>query len=152
MKKTLKVIIALALVLMTLSPLALAASKSAQVIVGSMTVYNTGKKKVGSLPRGTKITVVGYSGKWVKIKYKGKKLLAHEGSVMLRKGTAAKTTKDAYFEFVTKSSYRQGMYYKATLAAGTKVYIVGRKGGKYLVKNPKGNAMGYIAKSAVSTK
>lgn len=150
MKKVTKMIVALVLILATLSPMAaMASSYGAKVLTAAMSVYTSGKKNIGTLGRGTHVTVTAIKGNWVRLKYKGGTYYAKISNLVFNTSKSAVTTKDAYFEFVTKSSYSSGTYYKATLAKGTKVYICGRSGSKYLVTNANRSAYGYISKSAV---
>ena len=52
--------------------------------------------------------------------------------------------------FVTRASYSANQYYSATLAAGTGVYVAGKKGDYALITNASGSAIGYVKLSALN--
>ena len=61
----------------------------------------------------------------------------------------AVTTKSSSIKFITRKSYKKGIYYTGTLAANVKVYVIGAKGRYYLVRNASGSAYAYVPKSAL---
>ena len=148
MRKIIKIALALALVLATLCSSALAASYGAKVLVNEMAVYTSAKEVAGSLKQGASIKVTAMSGEWVRISYKGKTGYAKLEDICFNSGIKAVATKDTGIRFVTKESYGENTYYKATLAAGTGVYVVGKKGNYALVSNG-ADALGYVKLSAL---
>lgn len=152
MKRIVRMILALVMVAALLCPMALAMTGGAKVITASMNVYNKNKTKIGTLARGTSIKVNASKGSWIRYKLKGVNCFSKMKDVVFSKSKSGVTTKDAYLEFVTKSSYASGTYYKATLAAGTKVHVCGKSGKKYLITNDKRSAYGYVSADAVQMK
>ena len=148
MRKIIKTVLALALIAAMLCPAALAASYGAKVLVNEMTVYSSAKEAAGSLKQGTSIKVTDMSGEWVRISYKGKTGYAKLEDICFNNGIKAVATKDTAIRFVTKESYSENTYYKATLAAGTGVYVVGKRGAYALVSNGS-DALGYVKLSAL---
>lgn len=131
---------------------ALAASYKAQVLTASMTVYASkgGSGKVlGSLDRGARFTVTSISGDWARISYKGRSGYAHMRNIIFDKRIPAVAVRDVKMVFGTKKSIKRGVYYRARLAAGTKVYVVGMAEGKLLITNASGSALGSVAEDAL---
>lgn len=149
MRKFFKTVISLALVAVMLCSSAMAASYGAKVLSTTMGVYNAGKQMIGSLDQGTKIKVTAVSGNWARISYKGNVGYCHLSDIIFNKRIKAVTTKDCAIRFVTRQSYRENTYYKATLSAGTGVYVVGKRGSYALISNAEGNALGYVKASAL---
>lgn len=143
-------VIALVFVLSALSVSALASFK-ANVYKTSMPVYaspSTSARKLGSLPSGTEVTVVSYSGDWTKIKYKG-----HTGYAQFKYLNSQKRikayAKGSYAVYALPSSSSKKL---CTLSRGSAVYVAGKCGDYYLVENKSGSAAGYIKKTALSAK
>lgn len=150
-KRIVKAMVALVLALAMLSGSALAASRSAKVFSSSMAVYRSaGGKRVGTLRRGTSITVKATKGSWARISYKGKTCYARLKDIEYNKHVKAVTTESSSIRFITKSSYRKHTYYTGTLAAGITIYIAGVRGSEYLFYSEDGSAMGFVKKSVVS--
>lgn len=149
MRKMIKSAIVLALAIVMLCSSAMAASYGAKVLVDNMPVYNADKKVAGSLDQGTSIKVTAMKENWVRISYKGHTGYAKLEDIAFNGGKKAVATKDTAIRFVTKASYSDNTYYKATLAAGTGVYVVGKKGGYALISNGSGSALGYVKLSAL---
>lgn len=150
MRKMIKTVIVLALVVVMLSSSAMAAVVGAKVLANNMTVYNSSKGVAGTLPQGTTIAVTDMAGDWLKIYYNGYTGFANIKDVAFTTGIAAVANQDAPLVFVTKASYADYTYYKATLAAGTGVYVVGKRGNYALITNTTGSALGYVAFSALT--
>lgn len=149
MRKTLKVFLALLLIAVLLCPGALAASYSAKVLTSSMTLYSSSKESLGTLSQGTSFTVTAISGDWARITYRGNTYYAKLKDIIFSKRIAAVSTKKTSIRFVTKASYKANTYYKANLAAGTSLYVVGLNGSNALVSNASGSALGYVSLSAL---
>lgn len=152
MSKMIKAVIAAALIATLLCGSALAASYGAKVLVSSMTVYGKSGSQVvalGSLSQGTSFSVTAVSGDWARISYKGHTGYAKLDDIVFNKHVKGVTTRDTEIRFVTRASYKEGVYYRATLAAGTTVYVAGKNGDDYLVYNASGSALGYVSASAV---
>lgn len=153
MKKAVKMIIAVVVLTALLGGSALAASYGAQVLMPSMKVYGlSGSKKVvlGQLKQGTDFTVTEISGDWARISYKGKTGYAKLEDIIFDDSIKAVASEDTTIKFVTRESYSESKYYKATLAAGTTVYVVGKKGSYALVSNASGSALGYVKASKLT--
>jgi len=153
MRRIIRSVFIVALVAAMLSCSALAASYSAKVLTASMAVYgySNGKKaQIGTLNQGTAFTVTEMSGDWAKITYRGKTGYAKLENIIFDKRIKAIATRDTALKFITKESYARGVYYTATLAAGTKVYAAGFKGDQMLITNASGSALGYVKKSALA--
>lgn len=153
--KALRMILALALVAALLCGSAMAASYGAKVLMPTMDVYGkSGSEtvKLGELKQGTSITVTAVSGDWARISYKNRTLYAKLEDIIFNKRVKAVSTRSTSIKFVTKESYRESTYYSATLAAGTTVYVVGKKGDSYLVSNASRSALGYVSASALAKK
>ena len=149
-KMIFRAMIALILVVAMLGGSALAASRSAKVFAPSMAVYRSvGSGRVGTLRRGTSITVKGVRSGWAKISYKGKTGYARLKNIEFNNRTKAVTTEASSIRFLTKNSYRKHTYYTGTLAAGITVYLAGMNGDNYLFYSEDGSAVGYVSKSAV---
>ena len=145
-----KIVLALALLTALLCGNALAASYSAQVLMPSMGIYGVSgsqKVKMGQLKQGTNFTVTAISGDWARISYKGMTAYAKMENIIFDDGIKAVAKENTTIKFVTKKSYDEGTYYSATLAAGTTVYVVGKKGSYSLVSNGSGSALGYVKTS-----
>lgn len=149
MRKTIKTIIAAALIAVMLCSSAMAASYGAKVLSTSMGVYNAGKQMIGSLDQGTSIKVTAVSGSWARISYRGATGYAKLKDIIFNKRVKAVSTQDTAIRFVTRASYGDNTYYKATLAANTGVYVVGKRGSYALISNAEGNALGYVKASAL---
>ena len=150
MRKMFKSIVVLALVAVMLCSSAMAASYGAKVLTGTMTVYTSDKQAAGVLTQGTSITVKAVSGDWAKISYKGKTGYASLSNIIFNNKVKAVANQDTGISFVTRESFANNQYYSATLAAGTGVYVVGKKGTYALVSNGSGSAIGYVKLSALS--
>ena len=145
--------LAIALIAAMLSCSALAANYGAKVLTSSMAVYgySNGKKvQQGMLSQGTSFKVTEMSGNWAKISYKGKTGYAKLENIIFDKRIKAVANRDTALKFITRESYARGVYYTATLAAGTKVYAAGFKGDQMLITNASGSALGYVKKSALT--
>ena len=150
MRKMFKSMVVLALVAVMLCSTAMAASYSAKVLSNTMTVYNSSKQSAGALVRGTSIKVTAVSGDWAKISYKGKTGYAKLSNIIFDKKVKVVANQDTGIRFVTRESYAKNQYYSATLAAGTAVYVVGKKGSEALISNASGSAIGYVKLSALN--
>ena len=145
----------LCLALMTLALLggsALAASYGAQVLPSSMPVYaakSTSAAKLGSLSQGTSFTVTAISGDWARISYKNRTGYARMRHILFDKHISAVAVKDTKLTFWTEASRKRGVQYRATLAAGTRVYVVGMAEGRLLITNDTDSALGYVSASAL---
>ena len=131
---------------------ALGASYGAQTLPSSMPVYasmSTSAAKLGSLSQGTSFTVTAISGDWARISYKNRTGYARMRHILFDKHISAVAVKDTKLTFWTKESQKRGVHYRATLAAGTKVYVVGMAEGKLLVTNDTDRALGYVSASAL---
>ena len=145
-----KALVALALVAAMLCGSAMAASLGAKVYSSSMPVYRSKSgSRVATLRRGTSFKVTSVSGSWAKISYRGRTGYAKLSNIVFNKHIKAVTTKSSSIRFMTKDSYRKGVYYTGKLAAGVTVYIAGVQGDKLLFFNENGDTMGLVSKSAV---
>lgn len=149
MRRFFRIAIALALIAAILCPGALAASYGAKVLMPSMTLYSSSKETMGTLRQGTAIKVTAISGDWARVSYQGNTYYARMKDIIFNKRIAAVSTRDTSIRFVTKASYKANTYYKATLAAGTPVYVVGLNGDSALIANKSGSVLGYVKKSAL---
>jgi len=149
MRKTLKAIVVVMLLVSMLCSTAMAASYGAKVLTSSMSVYGSNKEVLGKLGQGTSFKVTAVSGNWARISYKGNTMYAKLDKIIFNKSVKAVATRDTTIKFVTRESYSQNLYYKATLAAGTPVYVVGKDGGRALVYNADRSALGYVSFSAL---
>ena len=130
----------------------LAASYGAQVLPSSMPVYaakSTSSAKLGSLSQGTSFTVTAISGDWARISCGSRTGYARMRHILFDRHIAAVAVKDTKLTFWTKESQKRGVHYRATLAAGTKVYVVGMAEGRLLVTNASASALGYVSASAL---
>lgn len=150
MRKMFKSIVILALVAVMLCSSAMAASYGAKVLTNTMTVYNSSKQTAGALVRGTSFKVKAISGDWAKISYNGRTGYAHLSSIIFDNKVKCVSTRDTDIRFVTRASWARNQYYTATLAAGTTIYVVGKKGSEALVSNASGSAIGYVKLSALT--
>ena len=140
------------LMLALLGGSALAASYGAQVLPSSMPIYaakSTSSAKLGSLSQGTSFTVTSITGDWARISYKNRTGYARMRHILFDKHISAVAVKDTKLTFWTKTSQKRGVHYRATLAAGTKVYVVGMAEGRLLVTNASDSALGYVSASAL---
>lgn len=144
-------LISVLLVFVMLCSGAMAASYKANVLTNSMKVYNASKEYVGSLSQGTAFTVKAISkdGNWAKISYKGKTGFASMQDILFAKRIKAVAVKDASMKFVTKASYKLKLAFKATVAKGTPIYVVGYYDGYCLVENASGNGLGIVKASCL---
>ena len=144
----------LALVALTLlGGSAPAAGYGARVLVSSMPVYasaSTSANQLGSLSKGTRFTVTAISGDWARISCGGRTGYARMRHIIFDQHIPAMAVKDAKFVFATDASLKRGVYYRATLAAGTRVYVVGMAEDRLLVTNASGSALGYVSASAMT--
>lgn len=150
MRKMFKSILILALVAVMLCSSAMAASHGAKVLTNTMTVYNSSKQVAGALVRGTSFKVKAISGDWAKISYNGKTGYAQLSNIIFDNKVKCVSTRDTDIRFVTRASWARNQYYTATLAAGTTIYVVGKKGSEALVSNASGSAIGYVKLSALT--
>lgn len=149
-RKWIRALVALTLVAAMLCGSAMAASLGAKVYSSYMTVYNSKSgSRIGALGRGTSIQVTGVSGSWARISYKGRTGYAKLSDIVFNGRIKAVTTKSSSIRFMTKSSYKKGIYYTGTLAAGVTLYVAGIHGDNLLFFDASGNTMGYVKKSAV---
>ena len=118
----------------------------ADVFADSMKVYNASKEVVGSLPMGTEFTVKAFSkdGNWALISYKGKIGAASMKNIMFQNAIKAVCYKETGMTFVTKSSFMAKTAYKANVALGTVVNVVGYYDGNLLIANDSGNGLGIV--------
>ena len=146
MMKTFKMMISALLILVMLCGCAMAASYKANVFADSMKVYNASKEVVGSLPMGTEFTVKAFSKdhNWALISYKGKIGAASMKNIMFQDGIKAVCYKETAMTFVTKASFAEKTAYKAKVALGTVVNVVGYYDGCFLVANETGNSLGIV--------
>lgn len=152
MRKMFKMLIALVLVLSTLCSCALAASYSAKVLPSQMNVYvNSGDSLLpaATLSHGTRFKVTAIAGDWAQISYNGHVGYAKMKDIIFDKHIKGITNKDTTIKFITRESYSQNIYYKATLAEGTEVNVVGLRGKYVLITNADDSAIGYVLLSAV---
>lgn len=152
MRKMFKMLVALVLVLSMLCSGALAASYSAKVLSGQMNVYVPSGDSLfpaATLGQGTHLKVTAINGDWAKISYDGHTGYAKLKDIIFDKRIKAVSTTDTAIKFVTRESYSQNIYYSATLAAGTELYVAGIRGDLALVVNGDGSAIGYVRMSAL---
>ena len=152
MKRRLRKMLIALLMLALLGGGALAASYGAQVLPSSMPVYaakSTSSAKLGSLSQGTSFTVTSITGDWARISYKNRTGYARMRHILFDKHISAVAVKDTKLTFWTKTSQKRGVHYRATLAAGTKVYVVGMAEGRLLITNDTDSALGYVSASAL---
>ena len=162
--KYMKALVAMMLIAVMLYGGALAASYSAVVTASSAKVYNSvddSIKVIGHQRRGAAITVLGISEGVAQFSYNGRqgfieladisKGSVSNAAVATKSGKRIKaiTTRSSSIKFITKKSYKKGIYYTATLAAGVTVYVIGTKGNYYMALNPSGSALALIPKSAL---
>ena len=152
MRRGLRRLCAALVLLAMLGGSALAASYGARVLPSSMPVYasaSTSADQLGSLSKGTRFTVTAISGDWARISYKNRTGYARMRHILFDKHISAVAVKDTKLTFWTKDSQKRGVHYRATLAAGTKVYVVGMAEGRLLVTNASDSALGYVSASAL---
>ena len=135
------------------------AETPAVVNCDSLVVRNgpsTSAKKLGSLSKGTQLSVVSVSGSWAKVSYKGRtgyaavKYLSKSASSSSTSSTSSRikvyvTKKTSVYQKATSSSKNLG-----TVAAGTALYAVAESGSYIKVQNSSGSKTGYIAKDRLS--
>jgi len=147
--KTLKRILCALMLVVLLSGTALASGAyRANVITSSMEVYNYSKQYIGSLPRGTEFFVLDISddGNWAKVYYNGKVGFTSMQNIF-DKRIPVIAVQDAPMFFVTKTSFKLGKAFNATIAKGTPVYMVGYFNGYLLVENSTGNGLAIVRAS-----
>ena len=152
MRRCLRRMLIALLMLALLGGSALAASYGAQVLPSSMPIYaakSTSSAKLGSLSQGTSFTVTSITGDWARISYKNRTGYARMRHILFDKHISAVAVKDTKLTFWTKTSQKRGVHYRATLAAGTKAYVVGMAEGRLLVTNDTDSALGYVSASAL---
>ena len=152
MRRCLRRMLIALLMLALLGGSALAASYGAQVLPSSMPIYaakSTSSAKLGSLSQGTSFTVTSITGDWARISYKNRTGYARMRHILFDKHISAVAVKDTKLTFWTKTSQKRGVHYRATLAAGTKVYVVGMAEGRLLITNDTDSALGYVSASAL---
>ena len=153
MRRGLRRLCAALVLLAMLGGSALAASYGARVLPSSMPVYasaSTSANQLGSLSKGTRFTVTAISGDWARISCGGRTGYARMRHIIFDQHIPAMAVKDAKFVFATDASLKRGVYYRATLAAGTRVYVVGMAEGRLMVTNASGSALGYVSASALA--
>lgn len=151
MKRNLCRLCAILLLLILPGGSALAASYKAQALT-AMPVYaanSTSSTKLLSLAEGTRFTVTKISGDWARISYGKRTGYARMCHILFDKHIPAMAKKDTKLTFWTEESKKKRVQYRATLAAGTKVYVVGMYDGKLLVTNASDSALGYVSASAM---
>lgn len=149
-KVVVRVLIAVMLIALA-APSALAAFK-ANVYSSSMKVYaskSTSSKKLGSLKRGTEVTVLSSSGSWAKISRKGRTGYAQIKDLISQKRTLAYAKKDGVKVYKGASASTEVL---GSIKQNAKVYVVGKNGSYVLVENRSGKARGYISKYDLSKK
>ena len=150
---------------------ALAASVSAVVNCSSLTVRSgpsTSHKKLGTLKKGTKITVTAVSGSWAKISYKGRTGYAAVQYLKKSSGSSSSSSSSDKKETSSETKYssrikgystqKVAVYKSAstsskklgTIDKGTTVYVVAKNGNFYKVQNASGSVTGYIHKNYLS--
>lgn len=139
-----------ALLLMALCCTAALAAFKADVYSSSMKVYSRAKASssyyLGSLNRGTTVTVEAHSGDWAKITYKGRTGYAQIKDMKSHKRTAMYTNRSVtVYQSASSSSKSLGK-----LPVNSVVYSVGWSGSYYLVEDKSGDNTGYIRKSHLS--
>jgi len=147
-----KVFVSLVLAIVLLSSSALAATYSAKVLASKMRVYakpSVSEKYLGSLERGDEFTVLAISGDWALVR-KGTRIgYARLQDIIFDKAIRGEVTKDTTLYYVTKESFKKGVYYKATAREGLKVKVVGIRDDYLLLINDDGSALAYIRASRV---
>ena len=147
-----KIFVALVLAIMLLSSSALAATYSAKVLSSKMRVYakpSVSEKYLGSLERGDEFTVLAISGEWALVR-KGTRIgYARLQDIIFDNAIRGEITKDTTLYYVTKESFKEGVYYKATAREGLKVSVVGIRDDYLLIINDDGSALGYVRASRV---
>lgn len=149
MRRAIRTMLIFALIAAMCCSSALAASYGAKVLSSSMTIYSGSKEEMGTLKQGTSIRVTAMSGSWARISYKNRTYYAQLKDIIFNSRIKAVSTKKTTIRFVTKQSYKANTYYKATLAAGTPVYVAGFNGDTLLISNASGSVLGYVKRSAV---
>ena len=147
--KYLKAMIAAVLLVVMLCGSAMAADMGAKVLMPSMAVYNSSQQQIGTLKQGTSFTVTAMSGDWAQISYRGNTGYAKLKDIVFDARLKGVSTTSTQISFVTKDSYRRGVYYTGTLSAGVTLYVAGINGDQFLFFDESGNVMGYVAKSAL---
>lgn len=120
----------------------------------TVTVYKTAStsRKLGTVGVNTKLTVIGASGSWYKVKNASgsvgyvKKGTLSASRVSARKDKAYTNASCPVYKSASSSSAKIG-----TLSVNTLVYITGESGSYYRVLNSAGTQTGYILKSKLSS-
>lgn len=145
-------LISVLLVMVMLCSGALAATYRARVFSSSMKVYFTPSRSssvVDRLDRGDRFYVKKISGNWAQISYGRNTGYARMSDIIFDKKIKAEVRRSTSFVFYTKASLKKNVSYRARLAKGTRVYVVGMGDGKLLITNASGNAWGVVSESAV---
>lgn len=147
--KILKRIVSALLLAVMLSGAAMAAAYKANVITGSMKVYNQSREHIGSLPQGTEfyVTAISENKNWARISYCGKTGYASMQNILFQKRIPVVSVRNASMRFVTKASFKLGKAFTATIAPGTHVYMVGYYNGYLLIENSTGSGLGVVKAS-----
>lgn len=122
------------------------ASFDALVFPGSMKVYATPTRSVGSLPLGTRVTVEAVSGEWARIRWNGYVGFAKCEDMMATNPVKARTNRATTIEYITPDNLDPR---RATLPAGVDVYVRGFRDGKVLVSNADFTVLGYISSRSI---
>ena len=148
MKDHLRRILASLLVMMTLAQWCSGALASVGVKVNASTkAYKSASTSSASvnIPKGTKMTLLSYSGGWAKVSCNGK-----TGYIQLK----YLNTTTRYPAYVNKNTYvyagASTSSTKKSVSVNTKVYIIGISGNFYRIQNASGSLTVYIPKSCLS--
>lgn len=144
--KAIKMMVATLLIAVMICGGAMAAAYKANVITSSMEVYNAKKEYIGMLPRGTELYVTKLSsdGNWARIYYKGHVGYTSTQNIIFQDIIKAVCYRNTEMTFVTKSSFKNHQAYKAAVAMGTLVNVVGHFDGNLLIASDSGNALGIV--------
>jgi len=146
MKRTLIV----AFIVLMLSGTAMA-DFNATVLSSKMKVFfapTTASENIGSLKKGTVVTVEAHQGDWARINYKGRVGFARIQDMysnVVYKYAKAKKDTQIYYITRTNSNPRWG-----ALGKGTKMYIRGQKDNYWLVSNKEFTVLAYVPKANVT--
>lgn len=146
MKRTLIV----AFIVLMLSGSAMA-SFDATVLSSKMKVFfapTTSSKNIGSLKRGTVVTVEAHQGGWARINYKGNVGFARIQDMysnIVYKNAKAKVDTTIYY--ITRNNFNPRW---GALGKGTKMYIRGQKDNYWLVSNKEFTVLGYVPMANVT--
>ena len=148
MKIHLRKLLAVLLVIAALFQLALSAMASVSVKVNASTkAYKSASTSSASvsIAKGTKLTMLSYSGGWAKVSCNGK-----TGYIQLK----YLNTTTRYPAYVNKNTYiyasASSSSTKKSVSVNTKVYVIGISGSYYRVQNASGSVTAYIPKSCLS--